>query len=289
MVSGRMFDVRRTSRVFLVLLQGLCFIFGGRSTKADLLYLDDFEQFPSGSNLSHVSYVSPAGPVGASASFNVKTYVPPSPTIIASNFLGSTRAFFNFPNNQGNGDGLYTCTLSAPLANQVLNQTWTLWDPSQDPSVGTGFYITLPATNGAINGPLVSLLRFDDNGTIYAVNTNSAVNNYSFVRIGSWANLRGTVMTNQLILNYPAHTFSFSLNGVILTNMPLCGLFTNFVTQTGFDASEDSLGPPLPQFALDDVMVEAAQIPEPASSVLVIAGVVALLCQSVVVARARER
>jgi hypothetical protein len=263
--------MEQTTRAFSVGLTVVaCLLFISATAPAELIYFDNFEQFPNGATLTPTNYVPVSGPSGASATFiNSGTPGFPQPTITASNFLGSTRALFNFT---WSGDSLYTCTLATPQTNQILVETWTLWASGHGSDLPSGFDIMLPMTNGAMQ----SLLEFSDGGQLYALNTNSILHDYSFIGIGNWQSLAGTLITNQLIVNYPANTFSFSLNGVLLANLPLSGLFTDLVGQTRFDASE--VYPPTSrQFALDDVMVEAMQVPEPASLGMVILGMFILL------------
>jgi hypothetical protein len=269
--------MERTGKALSVrLVVASCFLFVSASTYAQVVYFDNFEQFPNGTTLLPTNYVPSSGPGGASASFVLDDSEPPpqAPTVTASNFLGSTMAFFNFAGKAGVSS--YTCGLAASQTNQILTETWTLWNKGSvlqgEPPVFDGFDVMLPATNGTMQ----SILQFSDVGEMFALETNSTVGNNYFIGVGSYPS--GTLMTNQLIVNYPANTFSFSLNGVVLTNMTLCGLFTNLVAQTGFDAFEEGEVPVFTrQFALDDVMVQAAQVPEPASSAMVILGAVTFL------------
>ena len=116
---------------------------------------------------------------------------------------------------------------------------------------------------------------FRENTARVIAQTSSSGGTNFFSSIGSWLNLAGTVMTNQLIVNYPAQTFSFFLNGTMLASIPFSGGITNVnvVGQMGFEW-DDPFGDSL-QFALDDVRIET--VPEPATLEMVALGVMVLL------------
>ena len=266
--------MRRTAKLLsLGLLVASYVSFFSQNAHADLLYFDNFEQFPNGTTLTKTNYVPASGPSGATASFIDQSFpVPPRPSVTASNFLGSTRAFLNWPNQTVYGNNLYTCSLAAQETNQILSETWTLWiSQSAGNFAFSGLSVTLP---GNTNGGLTRLVDFSDSGEVIAQTSSSGGTNF-FSSIGSWQSLAGTVMTNQLIVNYPAQTFSFFLNGTMLASIPFSGGFTNVdvVGQMGFewdDPFRDSL-----QFALDDVRIET--VPELATLEMVALGVMVSL------------
>src|ERR1017187_1802048 len=62
------------------------------SARASVLYYDDFQQFPSGTVLTETNYLPN---IGIDAKIQTNTDGFNIPIVIASNFLGSVRAFFN--------------------------------------------------------------------------------------------------------------------------------------------------------------------------------------------------
>jgi len=108
--------------------------------------------------------------------------------------------------------------------------SFTLWIPTTVGSTNHfgGFGVHLHDTVFDDNSPFVF---FTDAGQV-VVFTNKPSQSpleLPYVPIASWSNLAGTVMTNVLVVNYPAGTFSFSLNGAVLTNnMAIPGVFTNY-------------------------------------------------------------
>lgn len=202
---------------------------------SNVVFFDDFQQFSSGTVLNPTNYTPP---VGLSAQFNSGSG---GAQVTASNFLGSIRAFFNNPIGSSGGEYLATPS-GGPPTNQVLDITWTLWiELVKTPFSTNQFGVQIPTTNefGMFPDDTQSLILFFDSGTVGVVTNLSPPR---FVTIGSWSNFVGTVMTNELILNYPAHSFSFSINGTTLSNMPLWVGFTNIFTDISFGPGEKSSG-----------------------------------------------
>lgn len=214
---------------------------------SNVLYFDNFQEVPSGTVLNVPTYTY-VPPVGASAEFIIGSG---GSQVSASNLLGSVRAFFDNPIGSSGGE-YYATPAGGPLTNQILDITWTLWIQSVKTPFSTNqFGIQIPATNQFGSFPDTrSFLLFFDSGIVGAITNLSPP---SFATIGSWSNYVGTVMTNELVLNYPAHTFSFAINGTVLTNMPLWSGFTNIFTDVSFGPTETSSGAQGNQFALDNV------------------------------------
>jgi hypothetical protein len=192
------------------------------SAHAGTLLLDNFQQFPSSTVLSPTNYFPN---VGVLATITNGNDAPNSTTVVATNFPGSIQALFEpgaLPYSED-----YQGFPSVAQTNQVVTLSFTLWIPGLETTghIG-GFDVSLPSTTG-VDNPL--LLFNDDGGVIVFTNQASTTPLVlPFVQIGSWSALQNTVMTNVLVLNYPAGTYSFSLNGVVLTNnMPIPGYFTN--------------------------------------------------------------
>jgi hypothetical protein len=227
---------------------------------ASTLFFDNFQQFPSGTVLSPTNYVPI---VGSSATITSDNGAPNPTTVVATNFLGSTQALFEQGTLPYSED--YQGFPALAQNNQVVTLSFTLWIPALETTGHFGgFSVSLPSTVGTDN----TLLLFNDDGGII-VFTNQASSTplvLPFVQIGSWSALQNTVMTNVLVLNYPAGTYSFSLNGAVLTNnMPIPGYFTNLFDAIRVQAFEGitnagvaSLGN---SFALGNVLISV-----PASS-----------------------
>ena len=202
---------------------------------ASTLFFDNFQQFPDGMVLSLTNYVPI---VGVSVNITNDSTGDNSTTVVSSNFLGNTQAFFE-PGSlpyQENYEGDPT---EVPT-DQVVTLSFTLWIPTVKTAGHFGGVGPLLPTIAGNDGPL---LWFNDDGSVVAF-TNAAsggqlVPPFPFVQIGSWSALQNTVMTNVLVLNYPAGTFSFSLNGAVLTNnMPIPGFFTNYIDEVRVVAFE---------------------------------------------------
>jgi hypothetical protein len=226
------------------LLVAVLLIASARSTRAQVFFFDNFEQFASGTDLTSINYVPASGPAAASVSTSVQNG---SPTITATNFLGNTWAFFNnsVPLNKNQYEGI----LSAEITNQPLQVTWKMWIQATNTGPGM-FLLSVPTDNASANynPPIL----FTDGGSIVALTNGTSVQ----VPIGNWGSLAGTVMTNTLILNYPGGIFSYALNGRTLATLPLGPYFTNVVGAiyfNGFERSNGSLGN---RFAIADVQVE---------------------------------
>jgi hypothetical protein len=219
------------------------------------VFLDDFQQFTNGTplnNFYNFSYEPLSGPAGATATTSVPVG---SPTIVASNFLGSTWAFFD--NSVVSNWSQYQGALPQPLTNQVLEVTWKLWIQSTNTGPGM-FLFCIPTTNTNANydPPIV----FFDTGLIGAFTNVVQQNLSTMTLIGNWRGLAGTIMTNSLILNFPEHKLWFSLNGQALATLPLGPYWTNRVDAIYFDPYELFPGSIGNRFAIDDVTVEVLSI-----------------------------
>lgn len=237
------------------------------TARGETIYFDNFQQFPSGTDLTVTNYVPPAG---ASAGFHAPEESPPAATtVVASNFLGSTRAFFNpaTPPYQHSyeGDAL------ASLTNRIVTLTWNLWIAAvkTPPTTLGGLAVNLATTNLFISGNQTNLetnplLIFGDAGQVAVFTNTPSVEDplAHLVSVGSWSNRVGTVMTNQLVLNFPSGTFSFSINSTTLTSMPIPAFLTNIFNRFGLDVFEGFTNAAFAstgnRFALDDVRIDTA-------------------------------
>jgi hypothetical protein len=249
-------------KTFLPVFLSLCLT---SVAQGAFIYFDNFAQFPNGTVLTETNYVPVIGPWAEISTNDVKsgeTYA----TVVASNLLGGTRAFFNLatvPYRQS-----YEGTPTIAATSQVLTLSWKLWiEAVKAPSTTLGGVAAqLTVTNLDIFGSTTNcdrnwLLFFDDAGQVFAF-TNAPSAGSPPIQIGTWATLAGTVMTNQLVLNYPTRTCQFSINGNVLTNMAIPGYVTNFLDVASMEIFEASTGGVWGmtastgnQFALGDVLL----------------------------------
>jgi uncharacterized repeat protein (TIGR01451 family) len=224
---------------------------GIASATADVIYLDNFEQFPKGIPLASTNYI-PA--TGTEAMTGTNGAAGP---ITAAKIKKSIRALFKpgrvpyMANYQG-------IPISTDATNQVLNLSFLLNIDSLKKTDTYGGFIVSHLTTNKLSNPLI---WFNDDGQIYCL-TNSSPEPDTGLNVGTWSNYVGKIMTNLLVLNYPAGKFSYSINSRVLTNMPLPGIFTNLLDRIRFDIQESftnagvaSLGN---KFTLDDVQLTAA-------------------------------
>jgi hypothetical protein len=144
----------------------------------------------------------------------------------------------------------YKGYLSSVQTNRALQVSWKMWIQATNSGPGFVFFsvpVNDPTPGITYNPPLA----FADSGTIFAL-TNGTT---PLIPIGNWGSLAGTIMTNILFLDYPNHTFSYSLNGQTLATLPLGPYFTNVVGAIYFNGFERSTGSLGNRFALDDVTV----------------------------------
>lgn len=259
-------------RISLAVLLGLAL--STLSVRATTLFFDNFQQFANGTTLTETNYVPGFWvPPGAKAYTFTNRNDTVGASAIASNFLGSQRLFINAPaglnfDYQANL-WLYDTNLTAAVTNQIVNVQWLSWiktTKSLTATGGLGIAVTATNLNIECNGsqcrtnpePSVPLVFFADSGHIY-VFTNavaSLTSRFPLVQIGSWSAYVGQMMTNQLTLNYPARSFSFSLNGTVITNnMLLPTVFTNVLNEVDFTLIEFFPSSSGNKFALDNVLL----------------------------------
>ena len=238
----------------------LCLATAGVS-RAAILFSDDFEQFTNGPVLVETNYLPP---IGLSAAFQTNDNGAAATAVTASNFLGSIRAFFDLGTPPY--ESKYRGTPTIAPTNQPVQLRWTLWIESvQASNAFGGFTVGVLTTNiDTIVGNQTNfsgnpLLLLNDDGTIYAFTNNpvgsGVPTNQPIVPLGTWTNLASTLITNSLNLNFSAGTFSFAMNGVVLTNMPIPAFVTNFLDEVRFDVTEDLTNSVGNRFALDDVQL----------------------------------
>ena len=240
------------------------------TASAQLLFFDDFSQFTNGTVFTETNYMPGVWSLPATSA-NIWTNTPGSVT--ASNLLGSIRLFFDAPSNPGGDNAGYSpelangwggTNLTAFVTNGVVDVQWLSWIANTHSSSHMGgLSVDIESTN--LNTDCEScvfqsapLVFYADSGAVYAFTNdpNNGVGPLPIVQIGTWSSHVGTIMTNRLVLNYPASTFSVSLNGVMLTNsMVITHYFTNILTEVDFGAAEFMSTSAGNKFALDNVQI----------------------------------
>ena len=139
--------------------------------------------------------------------------------------------------------------LTAFVTNGVVDVRWLSWIANTSSISHTGgLAVSITSTNmntGCDNCSIPfrsqPLVFYADSGKVYAFTNdpNNGIGQLPIVQISDWSADKNTVMTNHLVLNYPARTFSVSLNGVVLTNnMVITPFFTNIFMEVDFGAVE---------------------------------------------------
>lgn len=241
-------------RISLAVLLGLAL--STLSVRATTVFFDNFQQFANGTTLTQTNYTPNLG-LSAGIDTNDNSGEN-STTVIASNLLNSTRAFFAL------GTMPYLAKYRGePTTGGLTNQAVTLSFNLRIGALKTlnhfgGFSVSIPTINTSdTNSDNAPIIFINDDGRV-ATFTN-APSPQTFVGIGSWSNLVATVMTNVVVLDFPGGTFSYSLNGTVLTNMPIPSFYSNIFDLVRLEVNENitnsgvtSLGN---VFALDNVLL----------------------------------
>jgi uncharacterized repeat protein (TIGR01451 family) len=236
------------------------------SARASVLYYDDFQQFPSGTVLTQTNYFPNIG-IDANIDTNQDGFN--VPTVTASNLLGSVRAFVDLAtvpysaNYRGDING-------GAITNQDFKLTFNLWIAAlKTASHVGGIGVDMLTTNiDSIDGTTTNLSRnpvifINDGGQVYAFtnNADSSAPLSTVAQIGSWSAHVGTVMSNAFIVSFTSNTWTYIINGVTLTNMPIPRYVTNILNAAGLEVFEaisgggvTSLGN---KFAFDDIELTA--------------------------------
>lgn len=232
---------------------------------AATIFFDDFQQFPNGTPLTQTNYVPN---VGELAEITTNENGEASTTVVSSNFLGSTRAFFQLgtPPYDHSYRGDQT---GGALTNVLLTLGFKLWiEQTKNATHIGGIGINVTTTNidfiggtetNLNNNPLIFL---NDGGQVYAFTNEPSQTSINPIQIGSWASQAGKFMTNVLVLDFPGGMYSYSMNGTVLTNLPIPAYVTNLFERVRLDVFEgiansgtlNSLGN---RFALDDVRLSS--------------------------------
>ena len=239
-------------------------IIAATSAFSSVLYYDNFQQFPSGTVLSQTNYFPNVG-LGANINTNVDGLS--VPVVTASNLLGSVRAFFDIAtvpysaSYRGDING-------GAFTNQDFALTFLLWIGAvkSDTHLG-GIAVDMLTTNidsidsGTTNFSRNPVIFINDGGQVFAFtnNADAATPFATVAQMGTWSAHVGTMMTNVFIVSFASNTWTYLINGVTLTNMPIPNYVTNIFGAAGLEIFEAipgggvaSLGN---RFAIDDVQL----------------------------------
>lgn len=238
----------------------------GRAAAAAVIYVDDFEQFAPGTDLTNLTYTPTVGGTDA-ARFH--SFVPEIPaTVTASSFNASVASVWNLP--AGSGED-YLGRFFTTYVEQTTIYDWDFTGAANNVGVG-GFFIRFPTPTLDMQ----VLMGFLDDTRIVVFTDNPSPTTFDV--IGAW--VAGTTYRTRLILDQPSNTYSVILNGVPL----LIGraipphINSSTIHQFGFDSNEAMPTSQGNTYFLDNVQVTLvdAQIPEPASLTLLGVGLLAL-------------
>jgi len=221
-------------------------VFTVMPTQGEEVFFDNYQQFTSGTVLTTTNYIPLSSPSGTSAKFQINAG---SSQVIATNFHGGIWAFAD---EKIGGNNKFQGTFPSTLYNKVVDISWAML--TQGTNSGTGGCLLNILVSVSTNGDIMynPLLFLNDNGQI-GVSTNNPPS-LPLLTVGNWGQYVGTVMTNRLKLDYPAGLFTFSINGLTVTNMPIPSCFTNVLDAVRlqfYEAFPDSLGN---RFLWDDVL-----------------------------------
>ncbi len=244
---------------------------------AQLLYFDNFNQFTNGTVFNSDTNYSPGA--WAPLWMTGGVYTDAVSTVVASNLLGSVSLFVNAPANSGGDNAAYEGMLdnynmptniqvSAYVTNDIVDVQWLSWIAATSSSSKTGglaisvadtnLYPNCGGSGCTTNFDQNPLVIFADNGSVYAFtgSPNNGVGPLPLVPLGAWGAWKNTVMTNRLVLNYPARTFALFINGTTITNnMSISQYFTNIFTGVNFGFVEMLRSSGGNKFAIDNIQV----------------------------------
>ena len=223
---------------------------------AQSLFFENFEQFTNGTTIPiDYRYIPVASAAGASAHITRLE----TTTVTMTNLAGSIRAIYDCPSSSDTSNfNDYGAILAVPQTNQVLVVSWQLFISSvnmatPDVAFSGGALFQLPI----VGNDESTVVAFSDGGQIFGV-TNVLSSEAPIVTIGSWSNLVGTVMSNQLVLNYPSNSMTFSVNGNLIATLPMRPDLIKNVDHVTFEFDEQGVSSAGNTFALDEISVGLA-------------------------------
>ena len=230
------------------------------------IYVDNFEQFSTGTDLTNATYTPTVGGTNATTfhSFGPLGLA----TVTAASANGSIASVWDLPSGSAEDYlGRFFTTYVEPVA--VF--TWDFSADNLNDGFG-GFFIRFPTPTLDMQ----VLMGFLDDGRVIVFNDTPSPS--TFDTVGSFD--ADVVQHSMLTLNLPANTYSVVINGTpLVTNRAIPPHINNAtIHQFGFDSNEEMLTAQGNRFILDNVEVTLAdaQVPEPTTLLLVGTGLVAL-------------
>ncbi len=238
-------------------------------TSAGPIYVDDFENFSVGTNLTNAVYRPAVGGDNA-ARFEPHLDNTAASAVTAITHGGSIAAKFSLP--QGSGQD-YLGQFFTTYVEMPLTFEWDFTAENLNGGIG-GFFIRFPTPDGDMQ----VLMGFVDDGRVVVFRGIPSL--LTAFTIGAY-NADQTYRA-RLLLDLPTNRYGVWLDGTpLLVDEPI-PVQTNSaaIHQFGFDSNEKLIFPPGSfgnEFVIDNIRVTVdGQVPEPATLLLVSAGFGAL-------------
>ena len=232
------------------------------------VYLDNFEQFTVGTDLTTITYTPAIGGTN-SALLHPHFGTPTLPHVTAVSAVGSIAAEFNLP--VGSGED-YLGQFQTTFTDVRLVFDWDITVANLNEGLG-GFFIRFPTPTLDMQ----VLMGFLDDGRLIVFSGQPAPE--TVVEIGTYE--AGVTYHPRLALDLLSDTYSVWLDGSpLLLGQPIpAHINSESIHQFGFDSNEHLESSEGNVFLLDNVSVATdvdAEVPEPATITLVGLGLAAL-------------